>query len=57
MPFSSMNYTPVMIYLGKTQGMDLLYALLTQLFWILFFYGLSKLIWKATINQLTVQGG
>ncbi|GAX47553.1 ABC transporter permease [Pseudolactococcus reticulitermitis] len=56
-PFASMIYTPVTIYLGQyTLGVALeLIAL--QLFWVLFFYGLSQLIWRVSIKHLTVQGG
>ncbi|MFQ3547459.1 MAG: ABC-2 family transporter protein, partial [Termitinemataceae bacterium] len=56
-PFPSMRYTPVMIYTGKYQGLELLYALGIQVLWIFLLYGLSSLIWKVTEGYLTVQGG
>lgn len=57
LPFASLNYTPVMIYMGKYSGVSLLYYMGLQLFWVLFFWGLSKLLWKVSIKHLSVQGG
>lgn len=56
-PFASMVYTPVMIYLGKFSGQHILLTLGLQVFWVLIFYLLSKLIWRVTITHLSVQGG
>lgn len=57
LPFASLNYTPVMIYMGMYSGFSLLYYLGLQLFWVLFFWGLSKLLWAVSIKHLSVQGG
>lgn len=57
LPFASLNYTPVMIYMGMYKGETLLFYLVLQLFWVLFFWGLSKLLWSVSIKYLTVQGG
>ena len=57
LPFASMSYTPVMIYTGMYGANETLQAVALQVFWIAALYGLSKFIWKVTINQLTVQGG
>ncbi len=57
LPFSSLNYTPVMIYMGKYSGARLWYYIGLQAFWALFFFVLSKLLWKASVKRLTVQGG
>ena len=57
LPFSSLNYTPVMIYMGKYGGTELLYCVGLQIFWVLFFFGLSKLLWKASVKRLSAQGG
>ena len=57
LPFSSMIYTPVMIYLGKYQGSTLLFVLGRQLIWILLLYGLGTLIWKGVTKRLVVLGG
>ena len=57
LPFASLNYTPVMIYMGVYQGTELLYYLGLQVFWALFFFGLSKLLWVVSVRRLSVQGG
>lgn len=57
LPFASLNYTPVMIYMGMYSGLSLLYYLGLQLFWVLFFWALSKLLWAVSIKHLSVQGG
>ena len=57
LPFASLNYTPVMIYMGMYSGLELIYYLGLQLFWVLAFWGLSKLLWRAATKRLCVQGG
>lgn len=57
LPFSSMVYTPVMIYLGKYTGDMLLFALLRQFFWVVFLYLLGSVIWKQVTKRLVVLGG
>lgn len=57
LPFASLNYTPVMIYMGMYSGLELLYYLGLQLFWVAFFWALSKLLWKAATKRLCIQGG
>lgn len=57
LPFASLIYTPIMIYLGRYNTQQILIALALQAFWFLFFYLLSKIIWRVVIGHLTVQGG
>ena len=57
LPFSSMIYTPVMIYLGKYQGQELLFQLLRQAVWVLLLYGLGTYIWSRVTKRLVVLGG
>ena len=57
LPFSSMIYTPVMIYLGKYQGMELAWVLLRQTVWVLLLYGLGTLIWHRVTKRLVILGG
>lgn len=57
LPFSSLNYTPVMIYMGVYSGISLVFYLGLQLFWIFAFWGLSKLLWSIATRHLCVQGG
>lgn len=57
LPFSSMVYTPVMIYLGKYQGRELAFALGRQAVWVIVLYALGSLIWRKVTKRLVVLGG
>lgn len=57
LPFSSMVYTPVMIYLGKYSGKTMMSALGRQVFWVVFLYALGSVIWKQVSKRLVVLGG
>lgn len=57
LPFSSLIYTPVMIYLGEYSNERIIQAIGLQIFWLFFFFALSKLIWKTAIKHLSIQGG
>lgn len=57
LPFSSMLYTPVMIYLGKYQGSELLFQLMRQAVWVLLLYALGSLVWHRVTKRLVVLGG
>lgn len=57
LPFSSLNYTPVMIYMGMYSGTTLLYYICLQIFWVVAFWGMSKLFWRICVKHLSVQGG
>jgi ABC-2 type transport system permease protein len=56
-PFSSLNYIPVMIYLRKLTGIELLKAFGMQVLWIVLLYLLSKWLWNRAINKLVILGG
>lgn len=57
LPFSSMVYTPVMIYLGKYTGTTLILVLVRQAAWVIILYTLGSLIWKQVTKRLVVLGG
>ncbi|MDR0914833.1 MAG: ABC-2 family transporter protein [Oscillospiraceae bacterium] len=57
LPFASLTYTPTMIYMGKYSLNETLLFMFMQVVWLLAFYALSKIIWRAVQNNLTVQGG
>lgn len=57
LPFSSMVYTPVMIYLGKYTGQDLMFVLLRQAVWVAILYALGSFIWNRVTKRLVVLGG
>lgn len=57
LPFSSMVYTPVMIYLGKYSGNTLLFVLSRQIAWVILLYFLGSFIWGKVTKKLVVLGG
>lgn len=57
LPFSSMIYTPTMIYLGKLSGRELYIALLIQFIWVCILSFIGKVMWKKLIKHLVILGG
>lgn len=57
LPFSSMVYTPVMIYLGKYSYGELMFVLGRQAVWVVLLYLLGSLIWRQVTKRLVVLGG
>ena len=57
LPFSSMVYSPVMIYLGKYTGGELAFVLVRQFFWVIFLYALGSYVWSRITKRLIVLGG
>ena len=57
MPFSSMVYAPVMVYLGKYEGISLAAVLGKQLFWVVFLYALGSFLWGRITKRIVVLGG
>ena len=57
LPFASLSYTPVMIYMGMYDIGECLWKIGLQAFWLLVILGISKLIWKSATKRLVVQGG
>ena len=57
LPFASVNYTPVMIYLGKVSGREALLSIGLQAVWIAVLWGLGQLIWRHVTKRLIILGG
>lgn len=57
LPFASLRYTPVMIYMGMYPAVEILWHIGLQILWLLIMYGISKLIWNSAMKHLSVQGG
>ncbi|MBQ2257655.1 MAG: ABC-2 family transporter protein [Lachnospiraceae bacterium] len=57
LPFSSMIYVPVMVYLGKYSGMELAFVLGRQLLWIVLLYAFGSYLWSRITKRLIVLGG
>lgn len=57
MPFSSIYFTPVQIYLGQLSYGEIIFKCAVQLVWIAVIYLLGNILWKKGQKKLTVQGG
>lgn len=57
LPFSSMVYTPTMIYLGKITGLELIKAIGIQVIWLGILIAIARVMWKTLIKRLTILGG
>ena len=57
LPFQSMVYTPVMIYLGKYSTGEIAFVLTRQFVWVIALYLLGSIIWKKVTARLIVLGG
>ncbi len=57
LPFASLSYTPVMIYMGMYSGAEIALKIGMQVFWLFVMFGISKLIWRSAVKRLAVQGG
>lgn len=57
LPFSYINYVPVMLFLGKYNALMSLRAILFQVIWLAAFIITSNTIWNKIKNFITIQGG
>jgi ABC-2 type transport system permease protein len=57
LPFQAQVYTPVSIYLGRTQGGEALALVGVQLGWVVVLAFLLELIWRRARHKVVVQGG
>ena len=57
LPLRLMYFVPISIYLGTMAPLDCLYSILQQFAWMLVLYGVTRLMWRAAIKKLVIQGG
>ncbi|HMB67713.1 MAG TPA: ABC-2 family transporter protein, partial [bacterium] len=57
LPFASITYVPVTIWMGLCEGPALTRALAVQAFWAVTLYAVGMLGWRLGIRRTTVQGG
>lgn len=57
LPFQSIAYVPLSIYLGRLAGAELWWALGQQFFWTIALFGLGRVIWLACQRKMLIQGG
>lgn len=57
LPFASLNYTPVMIYMNKYSGANIVKAIALQVFWLVVFFIIVQIIDNKSRKYLSIQGG
>ncbi|HUU13975.1 MAG TPA: ABC-2 family transporter protein [Terriglobia bacterium] len=57
LPFQYISYIPVLIYLGKLNGLEILRALGIQVFWVFALFALGDALWRWSSRKITIQGG
>jgi ABC-2 type transport system permease protein len=57
LPFQYMAYFPAAVFLGKVQGLGLVYGLLGELVWALVFIGLSRSLYHLGLRRYSAFGG
>lgn len=57
LPFKFLAYFPAAVFLGKVEGADMYQGLATELGWVLFFFVLSRILWKRGIRRYSGFGG
>jgi len=57
LPFRLIYFSPITIYLGKTDAFDSLMIILQQFMWIGILVLVAKFVWHRGISKLVIQGG
>lgn len=57
LPFQSMVFVPIAIYLGQLSGADAVRAIAIQVLWVLALYAAVQTVWRHAMWQVVVQGG
>lgn len=57
LPFQYLAYFPATVFLGKVQGMDLLYGLLAEAAWALAFMLLARWLYRLGLRRYSAYGG
>ncbi len=57
LPFQSIAYCPLQIYLGRIQGLSLFFSLGLQLLWIVIIFGIGRIVWRLCQRRILIQGG
>lgn len=57
LPWQSVVYTPVAIYIGRFEGARVWEAIGVQALWLVLAGGLTWLVWRRAVHRVVVQGG
>ena len=57
LPFQSIVYVPVSIYIGIPATGGIATALASQVFWAVVLVGVIRVMWKRALHRTVIQGG
>ncbi|MCL2109959.1 MAG: ABC-2 family transporter protein [Oscillospiraceae bacterium] len=57
LPFQFIVYFPLNIICGNTNGSEIIYGIIAQIFWIVVVYLLSRILWRAGMKKYIAAGG
>jgi ABC-2 type transport system permease protein len=57
MPFEYISYIPMLIYLGKINGVGLARAIGIQIFWVAILMAIGDVLWRWSTRKVIIQGG
>jgi ABC-2 type transport system permease protein len=57
MPFEYISYIPMLIYLGKLEGLSLARAIAIQAVWVVILFAIGDGLWRWSTRKVTIQGG
>ena len=57
LPFKDCIYTPISIYFGELDNLEILQVILKQCIWIVVFYAIAKILFNKAVKNITVNGG
>lgn len=57
LPFQYMAYFPAVVFLGKVKGTALFYYLLAEVFWVVFFLVLARVLYRLGLRRYSAYGG
>jgi ABC-2 type transport system permease protein len=57
LPFQYLAYFPAAVFLGKISGADLIYGLVGELCWVLFFIVLARSLYRLGLRRYSAYGG
>ncbi len=57
LPFKYLAYFPAAVFLGKVEGTEMYVGLAIEVAWVLFFLGLSRVLWARGVRRYSGFGG
>ena len=57
LPFKDCIYTPISIYFGELNNIEIIQVILKQFIWILILYIIAKILFNKAVKRVTVNGG